>query len=212
MLLPRFDEYRSVRTGITGVGLGSARRTHVNLTAGAPGKLVDIGEGAFAFIPDPLPPAIEADWELAELIGEANRALGAVEAVGGRLANPDLVAAPLLNREAVLSSRIEGTVTSLEQLALFEASPEDAPSPLDARVVRNYVVAVRYGLERLQNLPVSLRLIREVHERLFDGVGGQVPLPGEFRLGQNYIGSRAPGIESARFVPPPPAQGLPALQ
>ena len=107
------------------------------------------------------------------------------------LPNPDLLIVPFLRREAVSSSRIEGTVTNLEQLLLFEADPSDSKQSNDQREVANYVVALRFGLVRLSNLPVSLRSMCEVHERLMNGVRGEDKRPGQFRDRQNMIDAMA---------------------
>jgi len=122
--------------------------------------------------------------------------------------NPFLVGSPLLHREAILSSRIEGTITTPEELVLFEVGKRPAgPGPSraeDTREVRNYIGAMRHGLGRLQELPVCLRLIREIHSVLLADVRGGRERPGEFRTAQNYIGRHATdSIQDARFVPPP---------
>jgi Fic family protein len=137
------------------------------------------------------------------MLSKADLALGELKGVGQMLPNPDLLIAPFLRREAVSSSRIEGTVTNLEQLLLFEADPSDSKQSNDQREVANYVVALRFGLARLSNLPVSLRLMREVHERLMNGVRGEDKRPGEFRDRQNMIGRHGQSPREARFVPPP---------
>ncbi len=122
------------------------------------------------------------------------------------LANPHLMVGPFLRREAVLSSRIEGTVTNLRQLLMYEAAPTIQPQPSDISEVSNYVSAMGYGLDRLDNLPFSLRLIRELHGRLLHGVRGQENRIGEFRTIQNYIGGYSRGTIDARYVPPPVEQ------
>jgi Fic family protein len=126
--------------------------------------------------------------------------------------NPNLLVRPLIRREAVLSSRIEGTRASLEdvlayetkQMALFE---RDA----DVGEVYNYVRALEYGLKRLSRLPISLRLIREIHARLMEGVRGEKLTPGEFRRSQNWIGPPGSTLETATYVPPPVDEMTPAL-
>ena len=104
------------------------------------------------------------------LLADAERALGELKGVGQRLPNPHLLINPFLRREAVLSSRIEGTTTGLQQLLVFETAPSDEPADSDVREVANYVAALELGFSLLERLPVSLRLIREVHERLMEGV------------------------------------------
>jgi Fic family protein len=124
------------------------------------------------------------------------------------LPNPQVLVAPFVHKEAVLSSRIEGTQASLSDLFFFESAltpakaGEGAP-PDDVREVANYVTALEYGLTRLETLPVSLRLLRELHERLMDGVGGAILTPGEFRTRQNWIGPPGSRLDDAVFVPPP---------
>ena len=173
----------------------------------APGKLLRVHDSTvgdyWSFVPDPLPPSIELDVTTVHLLVEAERAVGELSGIGHMLPNPHLLIRPFVRREAVLSSRIEGTVTSLAQLLLFEAEPMNRPSSPDVNEVINYVRAMEYGLERLENLPVSLRLIREVHAHLMEGVRGQSNNPGQFRVVQNYIGGAGLSIQQARYVPPP---------
>lgn len=110
-----------------------------------------------------------------------------------------------VRREAVLSSQIEGTQSSLEDVLEYEAHPATQRIPPDVTDVVNYVQAMNYGLERLETLPLSLRLIREIHERLLQGSRGADRQPGEFRTSQNWIGAAGVSINQAAFVPPPPA-------
>jgi Fic family protein len=156
-----------------------------DFTEKAPGRLVrrsGVSGEFWAFVPNPLPPPINLSMDTVAMLSKADLALGELKGVGQMLPNPDLLIAPSLRREAVSSSRIEGTVTNLERLLLFEADPSDSKQSNDQREVANYVVALRFGLVRLSNLPVSLRLMREVHERLMNGVRGEVKRPGEFRV------------------------------
>lgn len=161
------------------------------------------GEAVRAFVPDPLPPPIEltpADYHLME---KANRALGRLDGITTVLPDPDLFIYLYVRKEALLSSQIEGTQSSLSDLLLFES--EEAPGvPLhDVREVSNYVRALYYGLDRLQNgFPLSLRLIREIHALLLEGGRGADKRPGAFRQSQNWLGGTRPG--NAHFVPPPP--------
>ena len=127
------------------------------------------------------------------------------------LPNAQLLIAPFLRREAVLSSRIEGTIASLDQLVLFEVKPTRNPQNPDVGEVANYVSAMKYGLTRLEELPVSLPMIMELHEKLLTGVRGQDRRPGEFRQPQNAIGQQGRPIEEARYIPPPVAQMTQAL-
>jgi Fic family protein len=142
-------------------------------------------------------------------LSEADRALGTLNGVGETLPNPHLLIVPFTRREAVLSSKIEGTQASLTDLFQFEAGRETAV-PGDVREVANYVRAMEYGLERLSDLPLSTRLIRELHERLLVGVRGEHYTPGEFRTSQNWIGTPGCTLDEATFVPPPPDE-MPAL-
>jgi len=172
----------------------------------APGRLVFGQEGHCAFVPEPLPPNPVLDRSLILQLTEAYGALGELAGVGHRLPNPHLLIGAFLRREAVLSSRIEGTLATAQELLLFEVMPTEPPRTPDVREVANYVRALEHGLKRLKELPVSLRLLRELHEVLMHGVRGQEKHPGEFRTIQNYIGRPGTPLQEARFVPPPPAE------
>lgn len=171
--------------------------------------------GAMAFVPDPMPVELDLGQLEIRLLSEADYALGRLAGSAGRLVNPYLIGQPLLRREAILSSRIEGTFTTPEQLVLLEAgvppASQDARAAADTREVLNYVRAMERGLELLKTIPVSLRLLRDIHAVLLDGVRGGEDRPGEFRTVQNYIGSRQASIAEARFVPPPVAEMHDAL-
>lgn len=164
------------------------------------------GEIIRAFIPDPLPPnpPLEMTAQRQQLLERATLALGRLDSVTLLLPDPDLFLYAYVRREAVLSSQIEGTQSSLAQLLLFEL--EEMPgAPLDDVVeVSNYVAALDYGLKRLrEGFPLSNRLIREMHAVLLSRGRGSEKSPGEFRRTQNWIGGTRPG--NAHFVPPPPA-------
>ena len=178
---------------------------HHNYTSTKTGQLVPIDHGQFAFVPDPLPPDLTSSWELMNCLSEADRALAELAGTARTLPNPELIARPFMSREAVLSSQIEGTQASLSDLAFFEASGHEVPRS-DALEVFNYLKALQHGIDMLKDLPICLRLIREVHERLLRGVRGKERLPGKFRTIQNYIASPGSRIEEARFVPPPPRE------
>ena len=165
------------------------------------GRLVPVAEGALAFVPDALPRAIPLGLGVVDMLDEASRAVARLDGVGETLPNPGLLSAPFLRREAVLSSRIEGTQASVSDV--YEAEATGAPRG-DAREVLNYVRAARQGAQRLGELPIWVRLARELHAVLLDGVGGQNTRPGELREAQVWIGSPGDTIHSARFVPPPP--------
>ena len=170
------------------------------------GKFVKCSVGSEhyqAYVPENLPPepAIEMQG-LYPLLDQANIALGRLDGMSMVLPDHALFLYMYVRKEAVLSSQIEGTQSSLSDLLLYEN--EEAPgAPMDdVQEVSNYVSAMSYGLERLKTFPLSLRLIREIHEKLMSGARGGNKMPGEFRTSQNWIGGTRPG--NARFVPPPP--------
>ena len=176
--------------------------------AAAPGRLIPLAgpSGEYlTYVPNPLPRSIPLGMNLIRLLSEADRALGELKGIGRMVPNPDLLIQPFIRREAVSSSRIEGTITNYEQLVLFEADPSEGDEFPDHQEVANHVKANRYGYERLATLPVSLRLITEVHERLMQGVRGEDKTPGQFRRIQNMIGRDGQTPAQARFVPPPVA-------
>lgn len=180
----------------------------------ASGKLISNLEGGYAFVPNPLPPMnIIWDSGLVEILSTADRALGELAGIGRSLPNPHLLVRPFLRREAVLSSRIEGTQASLSDVLAYEAVQLPLfEAPDDVKEVHNYVRALEYGLERMSSLPVSLRLIRELHGILMDGVRGEQFRAGDFRQGQNFIGPPGSRLSTATYVPPPPKEMMEALQ
>lgn len=146
------------------------------------GRPIRTQTGYWSFIPNPLPPDLTWSNILISALSEADRAVGELSGIGRSIPNPHLLLRPFVRREAVLSSRIEGTQASLTDLYAYEAVQLlFLPSAPDVREVHNCVRALDYGLERLQTLPVSLRLIRELHGRLMEGVRGDAWTPGEFR-------------------------------
>src|SRR2546428_8800932 len=177
------------------------------------GKVIQTPQGYAAFIPAPLPPLLVYDDDLVLALSRADAALSELSGLGRHLPNPHLLIAPYVRREAVLSSRIEGTKASLSDLLLDEM--ENASSipreEDDVREVRNYVVALEYGIKRLRDLPLSLRLVRELHARLMKGVRGERATPGEFRRSQNWIGPPGSTAATAPYVPPPPEHMQEAL-
>jgi Fic family protein len=184
------------------------------------GRLLRIGTGEaayWAFMPNPLPPDLAFDAELVRALSDADRALGELSGLGRTIPNPQLLIRPFVRREAVLSSRIEGTQADIADLYAYEAGQlslpgvRPAPPESDVREVFNYVRAMEYGLERLSTLPVSLRLMRELHERLMEGVRGEQATPGEFRRSQNWIGRPGCSLNEAEYVPPPVPEMLEAL-
>ncbi len=169
-----------------------------------PGRVIRHPNGYWTYIPNSLPPTITWSGKLISALSAADRALGELAGLGQALPNPHLLIQPLIHREAVLSSRIEGTRASLVDLYAYEAVQLTLfEFPEDVKEVRNYVRALQYGLERLSSLPVSLRLMRELHAYLLEGVRGEQWTPGEFRRSQNWIGSPGSTIETAAYVPPP---------
>lgn len=174
-----------------------------DFTEKSPGRLVKTAEGYSAFVPNPLPSSTDLDVRAIKLLAEAERRVGELVGIGRRLPNPHLLIGPFLRREAILSSRIEGTYATAQELVLFEMGQPGVASTPDVREVFNYVQAMEYGLQRLKKIPVCLRLIQELHEKLLAGVRGEEYRPGEFRKGQNFIGSPGQTVEQARFVPPP---------
>lgn len=167
------------------------------------GRCIKTLNGYWAFAPNPLPPAIHYDGSLIKLLSHADRLLGELSGTGWLLANPYLLIAPYIRREAVSSSRIEGTQASLSDLFYFEAAKEIPAKAPDVREVYNYARAMEYGIKRIAELPVSVRLIREIHKILMQGVRGEHATPGEIRLSQNWIGSPGCTLNEATFVPPP---------
>ena len=162
--------------------------------------------GYRAFIPAPLPPSppVRLTGELQTALSEADRSLGRLDGSIQTLPNPDLFVLMYVRKEAVLSSRIEGTQSSLQDVLEAEAQVLSPTRPRDVAEVVNHVNAMNYGLERLRDLPVSVRLIREIHQRLLRGVRGSHLTPGEVRTSQNWIGPAGCTINEAIFVPPPP--------
>jgi Fic family protein len=170
----------------------------------SPGRVVRTPNDYWAFIPNPLPPTIDWSAELISSLGEAERNLGYLASLADTLPSPYTLVRPFIRHEAVLSSRIEGTRASLVDLYHFEARQLSfLETSSDVQEVHNYVRALDYGLKRVKTLPVSLRLIREIHAILMEGVRGAHLTPGVFRRSQNWIGPPGSTIESATFVPPP---------
>lgn len=170
------------------------------------------GEGYKAFIPDALPPEppIHIDDEMQTLLSDADRALGRLDGSIESLPNAELFVFMYVRKEAVLSSQIEGTQATLTDVLEVEAKLFDPNRPDDTEEILNYVTALNQGLKRLETLPMSQRLIREIHAALMQGVRGQHATPGEFRRSQNWIGHAGATLRNASFVPPPPDQ-LPNL-
>ncbi|MDR3576942.1 MAG: Fic family protein [Anaerolineaceae bacterium] len=164
------------------------------------GRVVLTPNGFWAFLPNPLPPNLNWSLPLVSMLSEAERNLSRLSTLIGNFPFPRLLLQPLIRNEAVISSRIEGTQASLIDLYTFET---DRRPSADVLQVYNYVQAMDYGLDRLKTLPVSLRLIRELHEKLFANIHAGVITPGEFRRSQNWIGPAGSTPSNAAFVPPP---------
>lgn len=183
-----------------------------NFQEGFPGRLVKIPVGVFAFVPDPLPPKGLDVNSVRHRLSEADRAVGTLAGIGSTpTLNPYLIIGPLQKREALSSSRLEGTVASAKQLAMFDAAPTRPVKNSDIREVSNYRVAMDTALARRKDMPVCNRLIREAHKQLLTGVRGRHRNPGSFRNTQNHIGTEESPIELARFVPPPVQEMLESL-
>src|SRR5919198_5556783 len=170
-------------------------------------------DGYSAFVPAPLPPdpPLRIDGPLQDLLDEANQALGRLDGVTLLLPDPGQFLYSYVRKEAVLSSQIEGTQSSLSDLLLFENEAVPGVPLDDVEETSNYIAAMNHGLNRIESgeLPLSNRLLREVHARLMAGVRGGDKAPGEFRRSQNWLGRTPPG--NARFVPPPPPRVVPAM-
>lgn len=168
------------------------------------GRYIRQLEGHSAFLPDNLPPMppLAIDDEMRNLLSQADRALGRLDGSIEALPNAELFVFMYVRKEATLSSQIEGTQASLGDVLEVEAQLFDPRRPDDTEEILNYVAALNFGLERLAALPMSLRLIREIHERLMQGVRGQHARPGDFRVSQNWIGPQGATLTSATFVPP----------
>jgi Fic family protein len=177
-----------------------------DFTVDSPGRLVAIADGTQAFVPNALPALVPLGAEAVNVLAQASQALGLLQGLVQSLPSPQILVRPFVRREAELSSRIEGTYANQEELVLFEIDRDSATEKPDVREVWNYVSAFEYGLKRLEELPVSLRLIRELHGKLMKGVRGGDRHPGEFRTCQNYIGQKGQSIANARYVPPPPGE------
>jgi Fic family protein len=169
------------------------------------GNFVKQMEGYNAFIPAPLPPEhpLVIDQELLRMLSDADQALGRLDGIATVLPNPELFVAMYVRHEAVLSSQIEGTQSSLDDVLQFEVDSIGKDLPKDVEDVVNYVGAMNHGLKRIADFPLSLRLVREIHALLMKGVRGAERTPGEFRRSQNWIGPQGCSLANATFVPPP---------
>lgn len=170
------------------------------------GRLSKTIQGYYAFIPSPLPPVLNWNESLVNSLSEADRAVGKLAGLSRDLPNPHLLIIPFMHSEAVLSSRIEGTQATISDVYKYETGQlslfKDDKDISDVKEVHNYVLALDCGLKRLKELPLSLRLLRELHKILLEGVRGGESRPGEFRQVQNWIGPEGCSLEEALYVPP----------
>ncbi len=170
------------------------------------GRWIKAAQGYRAFHPNDLPPILNWKPPLLRALSDADHRLGCLAGEGRHLPSPHLLIRPFVRREAVYSSRIEGTRATLGELLAAESGVAVERSPADLREVGNYVVALEFGVERLKTLPLSLRLVRELHGKLLAGVRGEHATPGEFRRSQNWVGPPGCTLEDASYVPPPPGE------
>jgi len=168
------------------------------------------GEAQYkAFVPNPLPFRIDIDEELQGLLSKADLALGRLDGIAETLPDVDFFILMYIRKEATLSSQVEGTRATFADVLNAEAKVEDLEIRKDVDEILNYIQAMNYGLERLKTLPLSLRLIKEIHKILLQGVRGEWKEPGEFKKSQNWVGGTT--IERASFIPCPPQEVMPAL-
>src|SRR5450759_2108824 len=176
------------------------------------GGVIQTLHGYLAFIPAPLPPEITYTPHLVLTLSRADAVLSELSGLGRFLPDAHLLINNTIRREAVLSSRIEGTRAGLSDLWLEDVEPGDRDRQnADLNEVRNYVKALEYGIQRFNELPLSLRLVREMHAYLMEGVRGSQATPGEFRRSQNWIGPAGSTLASAAYVPPPPDEMMSCL-
>ncbi len=171
------------------------------------GRTVPQATGYLAYVPSRLPPEppLALDAETIDLLSRADQVLGKLDGITTLLPNPDLFVGMYVRKEALLSSQIEGIDSTLDEVIRFEAGdePSEGKRLRDTAEVVNYVRALNHGIRRLTELPLSLRLIREIHAELMRGVRGDAKAPGEFRVTQNWIGAQDANLANAAFVPPP---------
>jgi Fic family protein len=176
------------------------------------GKVIHTLKSYWAYIPNPLPPNLKWPLAVVSALSKADRDLSRLNTLAGAFPFNQTLIMPFIRQEAVLSSRIEGTRASLVDLYAHEAGQLSFLETVDdSSEVLNYVRALEYGLERVKTLPVSLRLIREIHARLMENVRSGQLTPGEFRRSQNWIGPVGSTLENATYVPPPVDEMLEAL-
>jgi Fic family protein len=176
------------------------------------GQYISQLSGYKAFIPSSLPPnpSVKMDEAMNQLLSEANIALGRLDTMGYLLPNIDYIIAMYVRKEALLSSQIEGTQASLDDIFEYE-SHVPVKNIQDVEEVVNYIKALNHGLKRLKEFPMSLRLIKEIHNILLSQTRGMDKTPGEFKRSQNWIGPAGSTLKNASFIPPPPAETLDAM-
>jgi Fic family protein len=167
------------------------------------GQVIRSPSGYEAFVPNPLPPEIEWNRQLVASLSRADFLLGKLAREGSYLPNPHILMRPFMAKEAVLSSKIEGTHATIGEVLAHDAGVEVKHDADDLREVQNYMIALGFGMNRLKELPLSLRLIKEMHAELMQGLRGSHATPGEFRKTQNWIGRTGCTLETAKYVPPP---------
>jgi Fic family protein len=183
----------------------------MNIQQSKTGQVIKSPKGYNAFIPNALPPNIEWNNQLVGALSRADFVLGKLAREGSKLPNPHLLMRPFITREAVLSSKIEGTHATIGEVLAHNAGIDVKQNMDDLQEVQNYIIALDFSLKRLDEFPFSLRLIKEIHEQLMQGVRGAHATPGEFRKSQNWIGSPGCTLNTAKFVPPPPDQLMDCL-
>lgn len=179
-------------------------KNNISITSARSGKHIQQPSGYTAFVPNPLPPtpSLTMDQETVELIADAHHSLGRLDGLAVMIPAPEMFLYAFVRKEALLSSQIEGTQCSLEDVLSEE--PSTPETMRDVEEVSNYVAAMKLGLDKLGDLPISSRLIREIHARLMTGVRGSNKTPGEYRTTQNWIGRPSATLQTADFIPPPP--------
>jgi len=161
------------------------------------------------FMPNPLPPKVEFDEELVLILSKAEEKLGKLSGIGLTLPSPNLLIIPYLRKEAIMSTRIEGTRISMQEVLLSEAKEKEEKTK-DAQEVINYINTVNYALTKIEKSPINVELIKNMHKVLMEEVRGDEKSPGEFREVQNWIGSELSKVSDANFVPPNP-EAVPKL-
>lgn len=176
----------------------------MDITQSPAGQILKSPNGYKVFIPNLLPPKFDWTTQLVSTLSRADFLLGKLAREGSKLPNPHLLIRPFVTREAVLSSRIEGTQATIGEILAANAGIDVQRNPDDLQEVQNYIEALNFGIQCLNDLPLSLRLIKEIHYHLMQGVRGSHATPGEFRRSQNWIGTSGCTLNTAKFVPPSP--------